>query len=111
MRQSSETFFQLLEVSAEELSSVPQLYLPGISLRVSSLDEAEGVIPVTLQQSSSLVFCDTSPSFLDRLQNFDHLLLDLKSMKVYLQLCHDELQRASDEIANCIATQNAIQFS
>ena len=73
-------FFQLLEVSAEELSSVPQLYLPGISL--SSLDEAEGVIPVTLQQSSSLVFCDTSPSFLDRLQNFDHLLLDLKSMKV-----------------------------
>ena len=75
-------FFQLLEVSAEELSSVPQLYLPGISLRVRSLDEAEGVIPVTLQQSSSLVFCDTSPSFLDRLQNFDHLLLDLKSMKV-----------------------------
>ena len=75
-------FFQLLEVSAEELSSVPQLYLPGISLRVSSLDEAEGVIPVTLQQSSSLVFCDTSPFFLDRLQNFDHLLLDLKSMKV-----------------------------
>ena len=75
-------FFQLLEVSAEELLSVPQLYLPGISLRVSSLDEAEGVTPVTLQQSSSLVFCDTSPSFLDRLQNFDHLLLDLKSMKV-----------------------------
>ena len=75
-------FFQLLEESAEELSSVPQLYLPGISLRGSSLDEAESVLPVTLQQSSYLVFCDVPPSFLDRLQNFEHLLLDLKSMKV-----------------------------
>ena len=75
-------FFQLLEESEEELSSVPQLYLPGISFRGSSLEEAEGVIPVTLQQSSYLVFCDVPPSFLDRLQNFDHLLLDLKSMKV-----------------------------
>ena len=75
-------FFRLLEESAEELSSVPQLYLPGISLRGSSLDEAEGVLPVTLQQSSYLVFCDVPLSFLDRLQNFDHLLLDLKSMKV-----------------------------
>ena len=75
-------FFQLLEESAGELSSVPQLYLPGISLRGTSLVEAEGVIPVTLRQSSSLVFFDASPSFHDRLQNFDHLLLDLKSMKV-----------------------------
>ena len=75
-------FFQLLEESVEGVSSVSQLYLPGISLRGSSLDEAEGVIPVTLQQSSYLVFCDVPPSFLDRLQNFDHLLLDLKSMKV-----------------------------
>ena len=75
-------FFQLLEESAGELSSVPQLYLPGISLRGTSLVEVEGVIPVTLRQSSSLVFFDASPSFHDRLQNFDHLLLDLKSMKV-----------------------------
>ena len=75
-------FFQLLEESVEGVSSVSQLYLPGISLRGSSLDETEGVIPVTLQQSSYLVFCDVPPSFLDRLQNFDHLLLDLKSMKV-----------------------------
>ena len=75
-------FFQLLEESVEGVSGVSQLYLPGISLRRSSLDEAEGVIPVTLQQSSYLVFCDVPPSFLDRLQNFDHLLLDLKSMKV-----------------------------
>ena len=75
-------FFQLLEESVEGVSGVSQLYLPGISFRGSSLDEAEVVIPVTLQQSSYLVFCDVSPSFLDRLQNFDHLLLDLKSMKV-----------------------------
>ena len=75
-------FFQLLEESEEELSSFPQLYLPGISFRGRSLEEAEDVIRVTLQQSSHLVFCDVPPSFLDRLQNFDHLLLDLKSMKV-----------------------------
>ena len=75
-------FFQLLEESKEELSSFPQLYLPGISFRGRSLEEAEDVIRVTLQQSSHLVFCDVPPSFLDRLQNFDHLLLDLKSMKV-----------------------------
>ena len=73
-------FFQLLEESVEGLASVSQLYLPGISFTRSSLDEAEGVIPVTLQQSSYLVFCDVP--FLDRLQSFDHLLLDLKSMKV-----------------------------
>ena len=75
-------FFQLLEESEEELSSFPQLYLPGISFRGRSLEEAEDVIRVRLQQSSHLVFCDVPPSFLDRLQNFDHLLLDLKSMKV-----------------------------
>ena len=75
-------FFQLLEESEGELSSFPQLYLPGISFRGRSLEEAEDVIRVTLQQSSHLVFCDVPPSFLDRLQNFDHLLLDLKSMKV-----------------------------
>ena len=75
-------FFQLLEESEEELSGFPQLYLPGISFRGRSLEEAEDVIRVTLQQSSHLVFCDVPPSFLDRLQNFDHLLLDLKSMKV-----------------------------
>ena len=75
-------FFQLLEESEEELSSLPKLYLPGISFRGRSLEEAEDVIRVTLQQSSHLVFCDVPPSFLDRLQNFDHLLLDLKSMKV-----------------------------
>ena len=75
-------FFQLLEESEEELSSFPQLYLPGTSFRGRSLEEAEDVIRVTLQQSSHLVFCDVPPSFLDRLQNFDHLLLDLKSMKV-----------------------------
>ena len=73
-------FFQLLEESVEGLASVSQLYLPGISFTRSSLDEAEGVIPVTLQQSSYLVFCDVP--FLDRLQSFDHFLLDLKSMKV-----------------------------
>ena len=75
-------FFQLLEESEEELSSLSQLYLPGISFRGRSSEQAEDVIPVTLQQSSYLVFCDVPPSFLDRLQNFDHLLLDLKSMKV-----------------------------
>ena len=78
-------FFQLLEESAEELSSVPQLYLPGIASRGSSLDEAEKdqiPLPVTLQQSSYLVFCDVPTSFLDRLQNFDLLLLDLKKIKV-----------------------------
>ena len=75
-------FFQRLEENEEDLSSISQLYFPGMSTRGNSLKEVDVGAPVTLQESSQLVFNDASISILDRLQHFSHLLLDLRSMKV-----------------------------
>jgi len=79
-------FFERLEENMEEVNNLSQLFLPGISLRGpprSSSDANLSVTPVTLHQSSKLIFNDASSIHISRLQNFDHIfLLDLKLIKL-----------------------------
>ena len=81
--QAVKGFFEKLEENKNEAKTLSKLYLPGISLGRRFSDGSHNVTPVTLHESSKLIFNDGPRSNLDRLQMFNHpFLLDLKVMKV-----------------------------
>ena len=76
-------FFERLEDSKEEAETLLQLYLPGTYPGTRFSDGSVRSTPVTLHESSKLIFNDESTSILGRLQKFNHpFLLDLREMKV-----------------------------
>ena len=87
-------FFEQLENKVEEVKSLLELHLPGIPSQRSFLDRYGSLsvpphLPVTMHESSKLIFNDQSPDVLDRLQKFQHhLLLDLRKMNV---TCHSTM--------------------
>ena len=74
--------FEGLEENKKEAKTLSQLYLPGVSPGRIFSDGTRSVTPVTLHESSKLIFNDRPRSILDRLQMFNHPFLDLKVMKV-----------------------------
>ena len=85
---AGEGFFGQLDNKVDEVKSLLELHLPGIPSQRSFLDVQGNLsvppnVPVTMHQSSTLIFNDQSPALLDRLQKFDlHFLLDLRKMNV-----------------------------
>ena len=76
-------FFERLEDSKEEAETLLQLYFPGAYPGTRFSDGSVRSTPVTLHESSKLIFNDESTSILGRLQKFNHpFLLDLREMKV-----------------------------
>ena len=74
--------FEKLEENSNEAGKLSRLHLPGIPPGRSSSDEGLRLTPVTLHESSKLIFNDEPPAILNRLQKFNHLFLDLKVMQV-----------------------------
>ena len=76
-------FFERLEENKEEAETLLQLYFPGAYPGTRFSDGSVSVTPVTLHESSKLIFNDESTFTLSRLQKFNHpFLLDLREMKV-----------------------------
>ena len=74
--------FDKLQDVDEDMSSIPKLYLPAMPPGCAPSNELLETIPVTLRQSTELVF-DDAPTYGERIQGFNHpLVLELKLMDV-----------------------------
>ena len=78
---ASKGFFELLDKN-EKVENFPKVHLPAViprELRDAKLETT----PLTLQESSTLIFNDVSLTYYDRLQKFNrYFLLDLEVLKV-----------------------------
>ena len=77
---ASKGFFELLEKN-EEVENFPKVHLLAVIPRELKDAKLE-TTPLTLQESSTLIFNDVSPTYYDRLQKFNrYFLLDLEVLK------------------------------
>ena len=78
---ASKGFFELLDKN-KEVENFPKVHLPAVIPREVKDDNLEAT-PLTLQESSTLIFNDVSSIYYDRLQKFNrYFLLDLHVLKV-----------------------------
>ncbi|XP_015767806.1 PREDICTED: sacsin-like [Acropora digitifera] len=78
---ASKGFFEHLDKN-EEVEDFPKVHLPAVIPRELKDDKLE-TTPLTLQESSTLIFNDVSSTYYDRLQKFNrYFLLDLHVLKV-----------------------------
>ena len=78
---ASKGFFEHLDKN-EEVDDFPKVHLPAVIPRELKDDKLE-TKPLTLQESSTLIFNDVSSTCYDRLQKFNrYFLLDLHVLKV-----------------------------
>ena len=74
--------FDKLQDVDEDMSSIPKLYLPAMPPGCAPSNKPLDTIPITLRQSTELVF-DDAPTYGERIQGFNHpLVLELKLMDV-----------------------------
>ena len=75
-------FFEKLQDVDEDVPSIPTLYLPAMPPGCGTSNEPLNTIPVTLRQSTELVF-DDAPTYGERIQGFNHpFVLELRLMDV-----------------------------
>ena len=78
---ASQGFFELLDKN-EKVENFPKVHLPAVTPRELKDAKLE-TTPLTLQESSTLIFNDISSTYYDRLQKFNrYFLLDLELLKV-----------------------------